>query len=421
MNQRGNLQVIKRTKSVLNNNFHALTHKDFRYYWIGQCISLIGTWMQATSQSWLVLEITKSAFLLSVVGAIQFIPVMFFSVFAGALLDKFPKKKVLILTQTISMILAIILAILVFTGEVRYWHIVLLAFILGCTNALDMPTRQAFTVEIAGKEDLMNAIALNSATFNGARIIGPAIGGIAMAWFGAGWSFLLNGLSFIAVIYGLVKIEAIPYVRDKKDSDILKEIGDGIKYIKNNNIILETLLLVGIAGVLVFNYNIFLPVYTKYVLYKDSTTYGVLTSSLGVGSLFGALYASAGSKRGPKRKLLLLSMISISITFILLGINSIYLVTILLLIINGFFNILFSTTANSTLQMNSSDEYRARVMSVYSMVFAGITPIGNFTAGLMTQNFGVDKTFSAYGIIILVCLILFMMTFRNKKNRVSIR
>lgn len=408
----------QKMKYIINNNFHALTHRDFRYYWIGQCISLIGTWMQATSQSWLVLELTKSPFLLSVVGTIQFLPVMFFSLFAGALLDKFPKKKVLILTQAISMILAIILSVLVFTDKVQYWHIVLLAFILGCTNALDMPTRQAFTVEIAGKEDLMNAIALNSATFNGARIIGPAIGGIAMAWFGAGWSFLLNGLSFIAVIYGLLKIEAVPYVRKKKDSNILAEIYDGIIYIKNTRIILETLLLVGVAGVLVFNYNIFLPVYTKYVLYKDSTIYGVLTSSLGVGSLFGAIYASTGSKRGPKRKLLLVSMLSISITFILLGLNYIYLVTILLLIINGFFNIIFSTTANSTLQLNSSDEYRARVMSVYSLVFAGVTPIGNLTAGFMTQNYGADRTFSVYGIIILVCIILFMITFRNKKAKV---
>lgn len=408
----------QKMKYIIDNNFHALTHRDFRYYWIGQCISLIGTWMQATSQSWLVLELTKSPFLLSVVGTIQFLPVMFFSLFAGALLDKFPKKKVLILTQAISMILAIILSVLVFTDQVKYWHIVLLAFILGCTNALDMPTRQAFTVEIAGKEDLMNAIALNSATFNGARIIGPAIGGIAMAWFGAGWSFLLNGLSFIAVIYGLLKIEAVPYVRKKKDSNILAEIYDGIIYIKNTRIILETLLLVGVAGVLVFNYNIFLPVYTKYVLYKDSTIYGVLTSSLGVGSLFGAIYASTGSKRGPKRKLLLVSMLSISITFILLGLNYIYLVTILLLIINGFFNIIFSTTANSTLQLNSSDEYRARVMSVYSLVFAGVTPIGNLTAGFMTQNYGADRTFSVYGIIILVCIILFMITFRNKKAKV---
>lgn len=408
----------QKMKYIIDNNFHALTHKDFRYYWTGQCISLIGTWMQATSQSWLVLELTKSPFLLSVVGTIQFLPVMFFSLFAGALLDKFHKKKLLILTQAISMVLAIILSVLVFTDQVKYWHIVLLAFILGCTNALDMPTRQAFTVEIAGKEDLMNAIALNSATFNGARIIGPAIGGIAMAWFGAGWSFLLNGLSFIAVIYGLLKIEAVPYVREKKDSNILAEIYDGIIYIKNTRIILETLLLVGVAGVLVFNYNIFLPVYTKYVLYKDSTIYGVLTSSLGVGSLFGAIYASTGSKRGPKRKLLLVSMLSISITFILLGINYIYLVTILLLIINGFFNIIFSTTANSTLQLNSSDEYRARVMSVYSLVFAGVTPIGNLAAGFMTENYGADITFSAYGIIILVCIILFMITFRNKKAKV---
>lgn len=409
----------KNIRRFFKQNFHALYHKNFRYYWFGQCISLIGTWMQSMGQSWLVYTLTKSALLLSLVSTIQFLPVMLFSLFAGVMIDRFPKKKVLIATQTVSMVLAFMLSILVFTHTVQYWHILILALILGVTNTLDMPTRQSFMIEIAGKEDLMNAISLNSAVFNLARIIGPAIGGIMLASFGAGWCFFINGISFLAVIYGLLRIDAESYVRDKKEnSNIIHEIHDGIKYIVEKPLLMETLILVTIVGIFVFNYNVFLPIFTKSILHKGSGAYGTLMAVLGVGSLFGALATSIKSKTGPKSLQMIFSTIAISVIFIILGFCTNYFLTIVLLIINGFFNIIFSTTANSTLQINSSNEYRARVMSVYTLLFAGITPFGSLTSGVSIEYFGAGKAYMLFGIIMIILTGGLIIVFKGR-NMIS--
>ena len=301
------MNIYINSKNMLRNNFHALTHKNFRYYWLGQCVSLIGTWVQNTGQSWLVLTLTGSPFLLGLLGTIQFLPITIFSLFAGIFIDKYPKKNILIMTQTISMILAFILAALVFTHKVKYEYLLTLALILGFSNTLDMPARQAFTMEMAGKEDLMNAIALNSATFNLARIVGPAIGAVFMAFFGAGWCFLINGFSFMAVIFSLLKLDVKPYVRKKVlNSNMLKEIKDGLIYIAHDPSLLEPLLMVLIVGIFVFNYNVLIPVFTKDVLHQGEKTYGLLMAALGIGSLTGAIMVSIRSKTGPKIKTLVL-------------------------------------------------------------------------------------------------------------------
>ena len=404
-------------KNIVDKNFHALTHKDFRYYWTGQCISLIGTWMQSVGQSWLVLSITKSPFLLGLIGTIQFLPVMFLSLFAGTLVDRFPKKKILIFTQTISMLLALILSILVFSSKIKYWHIVLLALILGFVNTLDMPTRQSFAVEVVGKEDLMNAIALNSAVFNLARVLGPAIGGIMMAYLGAAWCFLLNGLSYIAVIIGLFKISSKPYVRKEQNKNVLKDIGEGIKYIFNTKLLLQSIILILIVGIFIFNFNVLIPVYTKNTLHMEEKAYGFLLSCLGAGSFCGAMAVTFKSKKGPKVKVMYLSAIMTSIFLVLIGITKSYYISALFLFMAGIFNINFSTNANSTLQMNSKDQYRGRVMSVYSLVFAGATPIGNMFAGTTSDKLGANISFFLSGAITLICIgILFLFINLNKKS-----
>ncbi len=387
----------------VDKNFHALTHKNFRYFWLGQCASLIGTWMQSIGQSWLVLSITNSPFLLGILGTVQFIPVTVFSLFAGVVIDKFPKKKLLIFTQVSSMLLAFALSFLVFTKTVRYEYILVLAFLLGCVNCIDMPTRQSFTVEIAGKKDLMNAIALNSATFNLARILGPSIGAIVMAYFGAGWCFFFNGISYLAVLYGLYNIHVESYVREhKSEENVLKEIRDGLKYVKNSPILLETVLLLFVVGVLAFNYNVLVPSFTKLVLNQNEKTYGVLMSFLGFGSLIGALTVSMRSKKGPQSKVLVISSLLISLMLILNGLNKNLITTGLILAITGICNIFFSTTANSMLQLNSKDEYRGRVMSIYTLVFAGSTPLGNLFTGWICDSFGPSRGFLISGILVLV-------------------
>lgn len=412
------MNIKKNFKRFGKNNFHALTHKNFRYYWFGQCVSLIGTWMQSIGQSWLVFTLTGSPFLLGLVGTIQFLPITVFSLFAGVVVDRFPKKKILIITQTISMLLALILAILVFTHTVKYSYILILALILGFTNTLDMPTRQSFVVEVVGKEDLMNAIALNSATFNLARILGPSIGALIMAFLGAGWCFLLNGLSFIAVIYGLIKIEPIPYVRKtSSESKIFKEIKDGLIYIKKTPELLKTVLIVTAMGIFAFNYSVLLPVFTKNVLHQAEGTYGLLMSSLGVGSLIGAITVSVRSKTGPKHSILLISSIIVSIMLMLTGISKFQYITAISLAITGIFNIYFSTTANSTLQIKSKDEYRGRVMSVYALVFAGSTPIGNLFSGTAASKLGASWAFIVSGILSLILIIVFTLIFKTKNPK----
>jgi predicted MFS family arabinose efflux permease len=404
--------------SFIDQHFHALTHANFRYLWFGQCISLIGTWTQNIGQAWLVLTLTGSPFLLGLVGACQFLPITFFSLFAGVLIDKFPKKTILLLTQTVSMILAFTLAILVFTHTVQFGYILVLAVLLGLSNTFDMPTRQAFNIEIVGKEDLMNAIALNSTTFNLARIVGPAIGALLMAYLGAGWCFLLNGLTFLAVIYGLLQIKTQPYVRPNRNNDgILKEIKDGIIYIINDKLLAQTLLLVTIIGTLGFNFNILIPVFTKDILHMGEKTYGFLMSCLGLGSLAGAIIVSFRSRTGPKLSTTIIFSLLLSLMLGLNGLVSSRLLAAIILIATGVCGILFATNSNSILQFHSKDEYRARVMSVYSLVFAGSTPIGNLVIGYTADRLGANGAYLWSGLLCFVPCLLIIVIYWKKAAR----
>lgn len=404
--------------SFIDQHFHALTHANFRYLWIGQCISLIGTWTQNIGQAWLVLTLTGSPFLLGLVGACQFLPITFFSLFAGVLIDKFPKKTILLLTQTVSMILAFTLAILVFTDTIQFGYILVLAVLLGLSNTFDIPTRQAFNIEIVGKEDLMNAVALNSTTFNLARIVGPAIGALLMAFLGAGWCFLLNGLSFLAVIYGLLQVKTPTYIRPNRNNDgILKEIKDGIVYIANDKLLAQTLLLVTIIGTMGYNFNVLIPVFTKDILHMGEKTYGFLMSCLGLGSLVGAIVVSIRSRTGPKLSTTIIFSLLLSLMLGLNGLVSSPLSAAIILIATGVCSILFATNANSTLQFHSKDEYRARVMSVYSLVFAGSTPIGNLVVGYTADRLGANGAYFCSGLLCLVPCLLVIMIYWKKGAR----
>ncbi len=339
------MQTSKLIKRFIKINFPALTHRDFLYFWTGQAVSLIGTWMQSVAQAWLVYTMTDSPFLTGLIGAVQFLPVMLLSLFAGVVIDKLPKKKILYITQTISMVLALILSILVLTGNIQYWHVLAVAFLLGCSNTIDMPTRQAYIIEITGREDLMNAIALNSMVFNLARIIGPSIGGLILASAGAGWCFLINGLSFVAVLYGLSRIKSQPFVRKvSSNTRMLSEIREGLSYIKGDIVLVKTLLMVTVAGIFIFNFNVLIPVFTREVLLLDEKTFGFLMSSLGFGSMIGALLVSVKGRKGPKPHIIFASLIIISTLFIIVGFSRAYLVTALVLAVIGIFNILFSLT-----------------------------------------------------------------------------
>lgn len=391
-----------KVRTNLNNPFKALRHKNFRYYWFGMCVSLIGTWMQNTAQPWLAFKLTGSPFLLGLVGAVQFTPVLLFSLFAGVIIDRFPKKRILLFTQSVSLIISLLLAVLVITGHVRYWHILVMSGALGLVNTLDMPTRQSFVIELVGKEDLMNAIALNSTAFNLARIIGPAVAAVLMEFSGIASCFFANSASFAAVICGLALIKPLSAsCINKAGINVIGEIKDGLGYIYRKKILLKTLLDVAVVGTFAMNFNVLVPVFSTEVLKQGEAGFGFLMSCVGVGSLIGALAIASMSRHGPHKFVLSAVPFIISVFLLLTGISSVYLLTGLFLAASGMFFVSFSSTANSTMQLNTRDEYRGRVMSVYSLVFGGTIPIGNLYTGFISEHFGPRAGFIACGLIII--------------------
>jgi MFS family permease len=393
----------------------ALSHKDFRYFFIGSIVSLIGTWMQNAGQSWLVVTLTDSALKLSFVSALQFTPVLLFSLFAGALIDNYPKKKILLITQSIMGVLAFVLTFLVFTHTIQYWHILVLATILGCCNAVDMPARQSFMIELVGKEDLMNAIALNSTVFNAARMVGPAVAGIMIKLFGFFICFLLNAISFIPLVYGIYKISAQGISKKGAgNKNMLLDVKEGVKYVFKSKEILFTILLVFFVSTFAMNYSVLIPLLAKQVLNMDSDGYGYLMSAMGLGSMLSA-FVVATKSRGPKRSLMFLAGAVISIMLVFTGVFKSYGVSMICLFIAGIFNVLFSTTANSTIQLKSKDEFRGRVMSVYAMVFAGATPLGSLFEGVISKGLGITDAFIISGIVtIIIGSVLYLLM--NKKS-----
>lgn len=391
--------MITALTTKLGKTFPALTHKNYRYFWFGQCISLMGTWMQTTAQQWLVYTITKSAFLLGILGVAQFGPMLVFSLFAGVLADRYPKKAILLFTQSALMIQAFILATLVLSGHIHYWQVLLLASSLGLVNTLDMPTRQSFMVELVGRKDLTNAIALNSTIVNLARIIGPTIAALLMAGVGAGFCFLLNGISFIPVIIGLSLIRPQTIIVAKRTGNMIKCIGDGLKYIIKRPVLVCAVFAVLDVGTFTMNTNVLFPVFADQVLHKGVNGYGLLLSAMGIGSLAGALLIATKVHKEPSRRTMFSSSLIIAALLVMVFfIRSFSLATIIIACF-GFFNIIFMNTVNSTLQLNSSDEYRGLTMSVYSLALGGTTPIGNLFAGGVTQKFGSAVGFLMCGAI----------------------
>ncbi len=395
-------------------NFPALGHRNFRLFWGGQCVSLIGTWMQNIGQSWLVLKLTGSPMKLGVVSAVQFLPVLLFSLFAGPFVDRFPKKRMLLFTQSMLMILAFVLAALTGFGIVRYWHVLVLALLLGLTNTLDVPTRQSFIIEMVGREDLMNAISLNSTMFNLARIVGPAVAGLMIGAIGIAPCFVLNGLSFIAVIAALTRIDsgdsqektaAAATAAGKKKlelASLLRDTGEGLRYIGGKPGILWPLALLGGMSLFVLNFSVVIPVFARDSIGGDATEYGFLMTAMGIGSLAGAVTLAVKSSGGPKIGRLLVGAFGMSAFSLLIGLQGNFALSCALLILTGFFTILCTTQANVLVQIRSEDRMRGRVMSVFSMVFGGVTPIGSLYAGALIEAAGAAFCLVASGIIGLV-------------------
>jgi MFS family permease len=419
VSRHGAMSTISGT-SIGSRYFPALGKKNFRIFWTGQCVSLVGTWMQNVGQSWLVLELTGSPLKLGLVSALQFLPMMILALFAGPFIDRFPKRRTLMFTQSILMLLALALAIMTATGTVRYWMILILALLLGLVNTIDMPTRQAYVIELSGRAALMNAVSLNSAAFNLARMVGPAVAGALISAVGIAPCFFLNSLSFAAVIAALAFIDApdrVPEVAVRSMSEVLGSVREGLGYIRQRKEIALPLALLAIISMVVINYNIFVPTFARGPLGRDAAGFGLLMTCMGSGSLLAALALAIRSRNGPSRQRLFGGAFGMSLALAVCGLQRDYILTCILLGIVGFCSITFTASTNATVQLGSDDEHRGRVMSVYALVFGGVTPIGGLYAGAVVSAAGPAICMVLSGSIGLVAAIALGFAARSRVGR----
>ncbi len=386
--------------------FRSLRHSNFRLYWIGQMISLIGTWMQSMAQGWLVLRMTNSPFLLGVVGAFASLPIFFFSLPAGVLADRVKKRKLLILTQTSAMILAFVLALLTYTHLVRVWHVMILAMLLGLVNAFDMPARQSFVKEMVGHEDLLNAIALNSFIFNAARILGPAAAGILIALAGEAGCFFVNGLSFLAVIASLLMMKMEDLIFSTNDHSFLANFKQGMSYIRGNKRVLALLVMVSSMSILGFSYAVLMPVFARDIIKAGPSGLGFLMSAIGIGAITAGL-GLASRKGEEKLKYMEAGVIVFFISVFAFSFSHTLILSLLLLVATGWGMISIVATCNTLLQEIIPDELRGRVMSFYTMMFMGTMPLGSFIAGSLGQMLGVIWAVRI-GSFLCVCISIFL-------------
>ena len=388
---------------ALANGARALRHRNYRLFFGGQLVSLVGTWMQTVAQAWLVLQLTRDPFLLGLTAAIQFLPVMLFGLFGGLIADALPKRRTLIATQASQMLLAFALFALTQAGVVEVWHILLLATLLGVTNAVDMPTRQAFAVEMVGREDVGNAVALNSAMFNGARIVGPAVAGIAIGVFGIAVAFLINGLSFLAVIfaYAAMRDEDLHsparFGRPTTVRAVGETLAEGLRYVRRSPMLLLPITIIGLASTFGMNFGVVIPALADDVLRTDAAGFGFLMAATGIGSMVAALLIAFSA--GVRPMLIGAGSILLGAGLIASGLIHAFAPALPAMALVGFGAISMAATANTTIQLNVEDQYRGRVMSVYTTVFAGSTPIGGLFAGSLASTYSVEASLIVAGVL----------------------
>jgi MFS family permease len=386
----------------------ALRHKNYRLFFGGQSLSLIGTWMQQVALGWLVYRLTDSAFLLGLVGFSSQIPTFILASFAGVLADRYNKHKIIIATQTLAMIQALILAFLTLTGTIQIWQILLLSLFSGLINAFDMPTRQSFVIDmVEDRNDLPNAIALNSSMFNAARLIGPTLAGFLISALGEGLCFLINAISYIAVIAALLLMNISPRVNSHKKEKVLEGLKEGIKYAYNFKPIRVLLLLIGLVSLTGMPYTVLMPVFAKDILHGNAHTLGFLFGAVGCGAFIGAVYlASRKSVLGLGRWIAIAtSIFSLGLLFFSFSRN-IYL-SVGLMLFTGFGMMMQMASTNTLLQTLVDDDKRGRVMSLYVMAFMGTAPFGSIMAGSLASTIGAPYTVLSSGIICLIGAILF--------------
>jgi MFS family permease len=385
--------------------FAALRHRNFRLFFFGQMVSLTGTWMQRIAQSWLVLSLTNSPFLLGVVGMLQWLPVLCFSLIGGVVADRVNKRGLIVVTQIIQMLQAFVLGALVLAGAVRFWHVAMLAVALGLASAFDMPARQAFIFEMVEGTDTMNAVALNSMIVNVARLLGPAVAGIAIGSVGMAPAFLANGASFVPVIAALLLMQVAPMQAVGTASGVLTHLREGIDYLRRTSVVLQVIVLLAVQSVFALNFTLLASVLAKDVLHAGARGFGLLMSSQGAGALVGAITVASLAHLGPRPALLFGGAAVLGVAEVVLSMVRQFPAASVSFGIAGASMVLFTATVNTTLQLNTPDHLRGRIMSVYALVMGGLTPIGSLVAGTLAELWGAPGAFLVGGVIGLVAVV----------------
>ncbi|GAB6125203.1 MFS transporter [Humidesulfovibrio idahonensis] len=382
-------------------------HRDYRLFFGGQFISLVGTWMQQTAQSWLVYRLTGSSLSLGLVGFAGQFPVFVLAIFGGVMADRLSRRSVLIGTQAAALVQAALLAWLTLAGHIQVWQVMVLAAFLGVVNAVDMPTRQSFIVELVGKEDLHNAIALNSSMFNSARILGPSVAGVMLAAVGEGWCFSLNALSFLAVIVCLLRMGVPAKPAARSNASLREHLREGFAYAWRTREVRTILLLLGVSSIIGMSYVVLMPVFAEEILHSGPRGLGLLMAATGCGSLCGALLlASRRESRGIGR-FAYFGMLAFGASLVLFAQSPNFWLSAGLLLPVGFSMIVSMAAANTMLQTLCPDELRGRVMALYSMVFMGMAPFGALLSGSLAHMFGAKATVTAGGVACVLVLGLF--------------
>jgi MFS family permease len=385
---------LQRAGATTKNTFRSLRVRNYRLYFFGQMVSVTGTWMQTVAQAWLVLKLTHSGFALGLTTGLQFAPVLLAGAWGGVIADRFNKRQVVIATQLAAGLLALILWALMVTGAVQLWMIYLLAFALGCVTVVDVPTRQAFVMEMVGPEDLANAVGLNSTVVTCGRIIGPAIAAGLISTVGIASCFLINGLSYAAVIWSLRHMD-VGALMDLEPVRVKGQVREGLRYVWSDVTLRSSLLLMTVVGTMAFNFRVMLPLLATGPFHGGAGLYGMLSAVMGVGTLIGALISA--SRARPTRSLLIGSALAFGLLIIAAGAAPNLTTEIAVLLPMGALSIIFIATCNSTLQLRSTHAMRGRVMALYSVVFLGTTPIGSPLVGWIAQTAGPRASFYVAG------------------------
>ncbi len=375
----------------------ALRHRNFQLFFSGQLISLIGTWMQSVAQAWLVYRLTGSALLLGSVGFASQVPVFLFSPLGGIAADRFNRRHIVISTQVAAMLLAFVLAVLTLLGKIQVWHVFVLASLLGIVNAFDIPGRQSFLVDMVGKGDLMNAIALNSSMFNGARVLGPAIAGILVSRIGEGWCFFANAVSYIAVIIGLLLMRVHSPGRASMASPF-EHMMEGFRFVNEKAPIRALLMLLGLVSLVGMPYAVLMPIFADQILHGGARGLGVLMGAAGVGALLGAL--TLAFRQGVKGlgRWVAWCCAGFGASLILFSFSHTFWLSVVLLLPVGYFVMLQMSSSNTLIQVMVPDSLRGRVMAVYSMMFMGMAPIGALLGGALAERLGAPVTVAIGGV-----------------------